>query len=747
LNKIKEDKMKLNKTLALLLVLAMVIATFAGCGGATSDSDTPLVIAQTDFSEKFSPFFAEAVPDQDLVDQTQIYLVNNDRDGEWIMNGIEGEVKEYNGTEYTYYAPCNIEVVENSDNTMDITFKLREDLVFSDGEPINADDIIFSLYVYCDPTYDGYASVYSLPIEGMEAYRSNMAPFYQALMTAGENNTDFTYWTEEEQTEFFTNVLPTAGEAFAQEIVDYCIEEGYGETVAEAAEAWAFGGLAEDATALDFFNLMVETYEGDLLSLSSTESAGSSLMDLMGEEWCKGVQTGTSAPNISGITRVDDYTVKIHTTTIDATMLASLGVAISPLHYYGDEESYDYANNNFGFPKGDLSIVKDKTNAPLGAGPYKFIKYENKIVYLEANENFYLGAPKTKNIQYKTSTDSDMVPGVVQGTVDIADPSASRTTLEQIASNNSNNEIVGDKLTVQLIPTLGYGYIGVNSKNVCVGNNPSSEASKNLRKGLATILAVYRDVAIDSYYGDAADVINYPISNSSWAAPKKSDADYKVAFSTDVNGNPIYTEGMSDDQKYEAALQAALGYFEAAGYTVKDGKITAAPAGAKTEYMIYVGGDGEGNHPSYGILMSAAEALNSIGMTLTVNDVADANIMWDALKAENAELWCAAWSATIDPDMFQIYHSKGGTAHYYAIYSDYLDQLVMDGRSNTSIDYRKAVYKEALDFIVDYAVEIPVYQRNDLFLFSTERVNTDTLVQDPTTFYTFKKEIYNIEMK
>ena len=91
--------MKLNKTLALLLVLAMVIATFAGCGGATSDSDTPLVIAQTDFSEKFSPFFAEAVPDQDLVDQTQIYLVNNDRDGEWIMNGIEGEVKEYNGTE------------------------------------------------------------------------------------------------------------------------------------------------------------------------------------------------------------------------------------------------------------------------------------------------------------------------------------------------------------------------------------------------------------------------------------------------------------------------------------------------------------------------------------------------------------------------------------------------------------------------------------------------------------------------
>ncbi|MBR6015412.1 MAG: ABC transporter substrate-binding protein [Firmicutes bacterium] len=734
--------MKLKKTLALILVLTLVMATFAGCGGAgSSDSDTPLVIAQTDFSEKFSPFFAESVPDQELVDQTQIYLVNNDRDGEFLLNGIDGEVKEYNGTEYTYYTPCNVEIVENADKTMDVTFKLRDDLVFSDGEPVTADDIIFSIYVNCDPTYDGYSSVYALPIEGMEAYRSNMAPFYQALYDAGENNADFTYWTEEEQTEFFTNVLPKAGEKFAQDIVDYCIEEGYGTNVAESAEAWGFPGLADDATAADFFDLLVETYNGDLLSLSSTEKAGDSLLDLMGEEWCKGVATGTSAPNIAGIKRVDDYTVSVHTTEIDATMLSGLGIAIAPLHYYGDTAKYDYDNNMFGFDKGDLSIVKAKTNAPMGAGPYKFIKYENKIVYLEANDNFYLGAPKIKNIQYKTSSDSDMVPGVVQGTVDVAEPSASRTTVEQIASNNSNGELAGDKLTVEMVPTLGYGYIGMHSTNVCVGGNPGSLASKNLRKALATVLAVYRDVAIDSYYGDAAEVINYPISNSSWAAPKKSDADYKIAFSTDVNGNPIYTDSMTEDQKYEAALNAALGFFEAAGYTVENGKVTAAPKGAKMEYMIYVTGDGEGNHPSFGILMSAAEALKSIGFTLTVNDIADANIMWDAIKAGNAELWCAAWGATIDPDMFQIYHSKGGTAHYYAIYSDYLDQLVMDARANTSVDYRKAVYKEALDFIVDYAVEIPTYQRNDLFLFSTERVNVDSILKDQTTFYTYKKEL------
>ena len=52
-----------------------------------------------------------------------------------------------------------------------------------------------------------------------------------------------------------------------------------------------------------------------------------------------------------------------------------------------------------------------------------------------------------------------------------------------------------------------------------VGGEPNSEASKNLRKAIATVLSVYRDVAIDTYYGDAAS-INYPISNTSWAAPQ-----------------------------------------------------------------------------------------------------------------------------------------------------------------------------------------------------------------------------------
>ncbi len=761
---------KMRQTLALLLAGALTVGSFAGCGGskaggetagtetagteaagtAASGSDTPLVIANDGMSEKFSPFFAESVPDQNIVDVTQISLVYNDRSGEFIYNGIEGETTSYNGTDYTYYGPTDLTITENEDGTVYYDFKLRDDLTFSDGEPVTADDIIFSFYVFCDPTYDGNASVYSLPIEGMEEYRSGMSTLASLLAAAGEDNTEFTFWTEDQQNAFW-DAVNDGGAAFAQEIVDYCVENGVSEEgdVAGAAAQWGFDGLAADATAKDFFMAIGDKYGWSFTAMEA-ESAGSALSDLIPADVyayaTEGVETGDAAANISGIQKLDDKTVRVVLTEVSAPALQTMDIQIAPLHYYGDESQYDYDNNQFGFTKGDLSAIREKTTAPLGAGPYVFKSYENKTVYLEANESYYKGAPVTKELQFKETAEADKLPGVVQGTVDISDPSISKEVMAQICSENSNGEVSGDVLTTALYDNNGYGYIGINSQNVKVGDDPSSEQSKDLRKAIATVISVYRDMVIDSYYGDAASVINYPISNTSWAAPQKSDADYEVAFSKDVDGNPIYTDGMSDDEKYAAALDAALGFFEAAGYTVTDGKLTAAPAGAKLSYEVMIGGSGKGDHPSFGILTAASEALKSIGFDLTINDLADGTIMWDALNSETAEMWCAAWQATLDPDMFQIYHSEGGSANYYAIYSDELDELVMEGRTNTDQAYRKAVYKEALDFIVDYAVEIPVYQRQNASVFSTQRVNVDSIPQDLTTFYSYLNEIEKIQM-
>ena len=764
------------RTLALLLALVMSLSLLAGCGtqgntsGSTTD-ETPLVVGYSPFSSKFSPFFSETAYDQDVYAMTQLGLLNSDRTGAMIYKGIDGETVNYNGTDYTYYGPADLEVVENADGTVDYNFTLREDLKFSDGEPLTVDDVIFSMYVLCDPTYEGNSTLYAQPIQGMAEYRAGMTTLAKALAAAGRDNTDFTNWTEEQQTKFWDNfdkgLVP-----FAQEIVDYCVSAGAAAEgdVAAAAAAWNFKGLDADATVEDFAMAIGDNY-GWIFSAMEAETAGSALSDLMDADVYNdypvmGVKTGESADSITGIKKIDDYHMTVTMTKIDATAIYQLGVSIAPLHYYGDKSLFDVDNNSFGFPKGDLSSVRAKTTQPMGAGPYKFIKFENGTVYFEANENYFQGAPKTKYVNFlECISEDDKLNGVTTGTIDITDPSLNTDTANAIAAANSNGELTGDKVTTDLVNNLGYGYIGMNAIVMSVGGDPASDASKDLRKAFGTIFSVYRDVAIDTYYGERASVINYPISDTSWAAPRPSDDGYKVAFSTAVDGSDIYTSDMSAEDKYAAAKAAALDYLAAAGYTVADGKVTAAPEGASLEYEAWIPADGKGDHPSFMILAEAKDALAEIGMTLTIKDLTNSADLWTALEAQQVAMWAAAWGATVDPDMYQIYYSdvanvgsatdgqnplggsaQGGSNYMYCIADPELDNLIMEARATTDQTYRKAMYKACLDIVIDWAVEIPVYQRQNAIIFSTERVNMDTVTPDITTFYGWLNEVQNIEL-
>lgn len=765
----------MKRALALILSLVMCLGLLAGCGDKntgdqTKDETTPLVVGYAPFNEKFSPFFSETEYDQDVWLMTSVALLNNGRQGEMIMNGIEGETYSYNGTDYTYYGPADCEIVENADGTVDYNFKLREDITFSDGEKVTIDDVIFSMYVLCDPTYDGNSTLYAVPIQGMEAYRSGMTTLSKALAAAGRDNTDFTYWTEEQQTKFWDNfdkgLVP-----FAQGIVDACVEAGAAAEgdVAAAGAAWGFSG--ESTTVEEFAMEIGNQYAWSFSAMEKEVGNSDKLVDLMDEDVYNdypttGVKTGESAANISGIKKTGDYSMTVTLDKVDATAIYQLGVTIAPMHYYGDPSLYDYDNNSFGFTKGDLSSVRAKTTQPMGAGPYKFLKFEDGVVYFEANDSYYLGAPKTKYLNFQQClSDDDKLNGVITGTIDIADPSFSNDTVEAIEKANGG-ELDGDKITTDTVDNLGYGYLGISSACVNVGGEPGSEASKDLRKAFATVFAVYRNVAIESYYGERASVINYPISNTSWAAPQPTDDGYKVAFSVDVNGNDIYTSDMTAEQRYDAALQAALGYFEAAGYTVEDGKLTAAPAGAKLEYEVQIPADGSGDHPSFMMISEASKALATIGMNLIVTDLSDSSGLWDGIDARQVDMWCAAWSATIDPDMYQIYYSdvadhngdpgvgknpyggpaQGGSNKMYCIADADLDNMILTARESLDQSYRKTMYKACLDIVVDWAVEVPVYQRQNAIIFSTERVNMSTVTPDITTFYKWHSEIEKVEL-
>ena len=792
----------LRKAMAATCVGTMVAGSLAGCSSSDNGKETtsaqtngtengadssqaenngtgnnkPLVVSSGAFSQKFSPFFSDSVMDSNVANLVSVTLATSDREGAIVYNGIEGETREYNGTDYTYKGISDIKVTQNEDGTTTYNIKIKEGVKFSDGEELTADDVIFSYYVYCDPSYDGSTTLGAQPIVGLKNYQANSTA--AEGVTAEQVEAKIAEMPEALKTQIIETVIVPTLTADMEAIVDI-MENGSDEDKApytnngelkDASEVMAafyslddaFTGSGVDTdtclqTLVDQYSEAVDyqtlatNYAGDETYFDTTVYG---LAETVVIEELKAAGTGEEVNSIEGIKKLGDYEVEVTTTGYSATAIYQIaGCSIAPLHYYGDDSQYDYENNKFGFERGDLSGVKSKTTEPMGAGPYKFVKYENKVVYLEANENYWDGVAKTKEVQLMETAEADKVSGLSKGTIDIADPTGSKQVMDEIKSYNSNGELTGDVIETSLIDNRGYGYLGLNAETIKVGDDAGSEESKNLRKGIATILAVYRDVAINSYYGDLASVIQYPISNTSWAAPQKSDEGYQEAFSVDVDGNPIYTADMSQEDKYKAAQEAALGFFEAAGFTVENGKVTAAPAGAKLDYKIEIGAEGQGDHPSFAILTAARTSLSELGITLTIDDLSNGALLWEHLEAGTQEMWAAAWQATADPDMYQVYHSnnivgQGGTdSNHYHIADATLDEAIVEARTNDDQSFRKELYKTCLDIIMDWAVEVPVYQRKNTTIYSVQNINMDTVLQDETPFYTWMNEIHLIEMK
>ena len=628
----------LRKGISALLVLLLCVSLFPA--GASAAGETPMVIGSENFQGLFSPFFYQITADGNVVDLTQIPLIDTDRTGSWIMKGISGQVASYNSIRFTYYTAADCEQRKEEDHYVyDIT--LRDDLVFSDGEPLTADDVIFSFYVFSDPSYDGKDGLAGSSILGMDAYRAGTA------------------------------------------------------------------------------------------------------------DWIEGIQ------------KLDDT----HLRVLSSRSGPRLKIPIAPLHYFGDVSEYDYENHHFGFPKGDLSMVRARTDRPLGAGPYRFVSYENGVVTLEANPYYFRGEPKTKTVIVTATAENARTPeGILSGSVDITSPPYQKKALKTVMTANGYDRISGPVIAIRTYDYTGFGYIGINAGLVRVGDDPGSEASKALRKAFATLFSVYREEAVEDYYGDTAKVIEYPISKTASAAPKPTDPDYRTAFSADAEGKPIYNTNMTPEEKEAAALQAALGFFEKAGYTVEDGRLTAAPEGAFLEYTFTYTGDGIGDHPAALLCRKAKTALGEIGMTLNIEDPKDSGPFWDQLAAGQIQMWAAAGGHLNDLSMPYFADAKNGPSsgpgmnpaggpdqnvnnNGFGIADPDLDEKILEARTITKNDLYKAAIREGLDIVLDWAVDIPFYQRQNAVFFSAERVDADTFPKEVTANYSWMKEIEKIAMK
>ena len=506
------------------------------------------------------------------------------------------------------------------------------------------------------------------------------------------------------------------------------------EFTAKAKEVILHENVSDDGT------LAVKNISG-IVSLGHTDAAGSTI-SVNGTEY-----TIASGHNEDGtVTNTSEYDVlQITINGIDPKAIWNFALTVAPQHYYGEgsKVGMDIESDQFGVQFADFSFMSDiiqsprNVKLPMGAGSYKVTDssnsdtpsengfYTNNIVYFKANEYFEttgegINNPKIEKIRYQVVSSNNAIGALENGTVHYISPS--------LTNDNYTKLMDMDSKGYKMITTdqLGYGYVGVNASKV---------NDQNLRK--AIMCAMNTSLALDYYRAGTAEQIYWPMSMVSWAYPTGTSA-------TD-NGKDYPQMGIWDE---EIAISNIEKYMEAAGVSAGDSslRITFTIAGSTLQ-----------DHPTYKVFRDAAALLNDLGWEISV--VCDTQAL-TKISTGSLEVWAAAWSSALDPDMYQVYHKDStatstlawgynylktsGTSEELDIL-DELSDLIDEARETNDQAERAELYEEAMGYVLDLAVELPVYQRDVLYAYNSNVINSDTLSKDVNPYSTPLDRIWELE--
>ncbi|MBR6514150.1 MAG: hypothetical protein IKT46_04865 [Clostridia bacterium] len=477
-----------------------------------------------------------------------------------------------------------------------------------------------------------------------------------------------------------------------------------------------------------------------IVSLGHTEAAGTTIT-VNGTDY-----KIASAHNDDGtVSNADEYDVlSITIDGVDPKAIWNFSITIAPQHYYGEgsKVGVDIANNKFGVEFASFEFMTDiiqsvrNIKIPMGAGAYKATNskngdpsesdfYMNNVVYFKANENFNtVGAEienaKIEKIRYQVVSSQNAIASLENGSVHYISPALTTDNYEKLTKLESKGMVT---LTTS---QLGYGYIGINSAKV---------NDINLRK--AIMCAMNTSLALDYYRAGTAEQIYWPMSKVSWAYPKGADA-------TD-NGCDYPPLGAWSD---EIAISNIEKYMEEAGVSAGDGAL-------KVKFTI--AGSSLQDHPTYKVFRDAATLLNSLGWEVEV--VCDTQAL-TKINTGALEVWAAAWSSALDPDLYQVYHKdstatstlawgynylkNSGTDEELDIL-DELSELIDEARETNDQEERSELYMEAMELILDLAIELPVYQRSVLYSYNSKVINSDSVPTEVNPYSSPLDRIWEIE--
>lgn len=330
---------------------------------------------------------------------------------------------------------------------------------------------------------------------------------------------------------------------------------------------------------------------------------------------------------------LDDYTVKINLKYPYANFLGEI--------------SYMYIVNEKYMTEAGDSAAKN----PVGTGAYKFVKWDvAQQIVLEANEDYFQGAPSIKNLTFKIIPDSNTA--FVSLETGEADLSFNVSAVDYDQAKNNAKLATGE--------VVGNSYYAANFN--------SDRVDEKVRQALS--------YAVDK------EAVNVLVNEGKGV----------------VTNTPLMEgqEGYTDESQYTTYP-----------YDVEKAKALLAEAGAQNLSLDFFYGESTANSKLAQALQSM---FSEVGVTLELKPV-ETGTWWQMFGDGDYDMSRGGYpmeDVNTDAPYYDMYH-KDGTFNVSRINDSDINRLLEEARQEMDADKRNELYADVQKIIMEKAYVIPLY--------------------------------------
>jgi peptide/nickel transport system substrate-binding protein len=373
------------------------------------------------------------------------------------------------------------------------------------------------------------------------------------------------------------------------------------------------------------------------------------------------LETGAFA-DLTGAKATDEHTIIFKTKNpIDIMAFhekISFNLKAMPKHILKDVDPETLHQNAF------------MQNPTVSYGAFKFVSYQkNQFVELEANKDYYKGAPKLNNLYFKIMPAANLVAQFQSGEIDMNYPEIGSIAIQDYEKVKSMNNLV----TKEGLP-LNDKFIGFNNEKI---------KDKRVRQAIA--YGINRQMLVDNLLKGSGQVVNVPYATV----------------------HPFYNDAV--EGKYPFDPKKAKELLAEANWDTNKALKFVVPTGDATMEQ------------AANIIVAN---LNDVGIKAEIQKLDTASAV-QSLRSGDNDMFIWNNRFKLDPDVTQLF-GTGASINFTRFSNSGVDQALANGLKETAENERKQYYHEFQELFAEELPQLGLYLDKRL-----RAVNKRVLIGEP----------------